>query len=58
VAREPRPPSQPARWTIYRAAKKAIRADARPNCDERKDFPFGGRFQAPGPYEEIKQRKP
>jgi hypothetical protein len=25
VARKPEPPSQPATWTIYRAAKKAIR---------------------------------
>jgi hypothetical protein len=25
VARKPEPPSQPATWTIYRGAKKAIR---------------------------------
>ena len=25
MARKPEPPSQPATWTIYRAAKKAIR---------------------------------
>jgi hypothetical protein len=25
VERRPQPPSQPATWTIYRAAKKAVR---------------------------------
>jgi hypothetical protein len=25
VARKPQPPSQPATWTVYRAAKKAVR---------------------------------
>ena len=25
MARKPQPPSQPATWTIYRAAKKAVR---------------------------------
>jgi hypothetical protein len=35
VARKPQPPSQPATWTIYRAAKKAVRLDEVEATDER-----------------------
>jgi hypothetical protein len=34
VARKPQPPSQPATWTIYRAAKKAVRLGGVEAIDE------------------------